>query len=71
MMPNSKPNYESRMNKRDENMFWKDFTSNLKKNKIKNDPFFKMFDCQIKSKNQHTFNFNQFFSKKIKIRDLL
>ena len=36
LIPLSKPNYESRMNMRDEDMFWKDFTQNLKKiNNIK------------------------------------
>ena len=72
LIPLSKPNYESRMNMRDEDMFWKDFTQNLKKNKnFVNDPFYKMLKVQIENNNQHTYNFKEFFSKEVKINDIL
>ena len=60
------------MNIKDEDMFWKDFTLNLKKNKnFMNDPFYKMFKIQIQNNNQHTYNFEEFFSKNEKINDIL
>lgn len=71
LIPMSKPAYESRMSKLDENNFWREYTSNLKKNRIEDDSFFKMFKTQIKNNNQHTFNFNKLFMKKVKINDLI
>ena len=72
LIPLSKPNYETRMNMKDEDMFWKDFTQNLKRNKnFVNDPFYKMFKVQVQNNNQHTYNFKEFFSKEVKINDIL
>lgn len=72
LLPESKPNFESRMNRNDEDIFWKIFSKNLNKtNNIKKDPFFKMLKIQIKNDTQHTYNYKNFFSKNIKISDLI
>ena len=57
------------MGNNEENEYWRQLIIKLKKFDYKNDLFMKMFKEQIKLKNRHTINFDNFRTKSKKIND--